>query len=158
MSKITIIKTINAPIELVFNTVADIRNFSKAVPDIGDVEFLSDQKTGVGTRFRETREINGREAATELEVTEYVENDHIHLVSDSHGTVWDSIFTVDEMNGRTNLTLVMEARAYKFLSKLLNPIMKSFIKKAVEKDMDAVKSYCESLIMRSIFGSVPANK
>lgn len=143
MSQITITKAIDAPIEIVFNTVADIRNFSKAVPDIMDVEFLSDQKSGVGTRFKETREINGREAATELEVTEYEENSHIRLVSDSHGTVWDSVFTVENMDGKTKLTLLMEARAYKFLPKLLNPIMKFFIKKAIEKDMDAVKNYCE---------------
>jgi uncharacterized protein YndB with AHSA1/START domain len=143
MSKITITKTINAPLELVFNTVADIRNFSKAVPDIMDVEFLSDQKLGVGTRFRETREINGKEAATELEVTEYDENNHIRLVSDSYGTVWDSIFTVDNVGGKTKLTLVMDARAYKLLPKIMNPIMKFFIKKAIDKDMDAVKSYCE---------------
>ena len=143
MSKITITKAIDAPIEIVFNTVADIRNFSKAVPDIMDVEFLSDQKSGVGTRFKETRKINGREASTELEITEYEENDHVRIVSDSHGTVWDSLFSVKKGNGKTDLTLVMDARAYKFLPKLLNPIMKYFIKKEIAKDMDAVKMYCE---------------
>ncbi len=126
-----------------FETVADIRNFSKAVTDIVDVEFLSDQKSGVGTRFKETREINGREASTELEVTEYEQNDHIRMVSDSHGTVWDSLFSVKRINGNTELTLVMDANAYKFLPKLLNPVMRYFIKKEIAKDMDAVKLYCE---------------
>lgn len=74
MGQISMTKVINAPVDLVFETVADIRNFSKAVPDIVDVEFLSGQKSGVGTRFKETSEINGREASTELEITEYKEN------------------------------------------------------------------------------------
>lgn len=143
MSKITITETINAPVELVFKTVADIRNFSKAVPDIVDVEFLTDKKSGVGTRFKETRMMNGREAVEELEVTEYAENDHIRLVADSHGTVWDSLFTVQESGEQTALTLVMKARAYKFLPKLMNPLMTYFIKKAIANDMSAVKAYCE---------------
>lgn len=144
MSQISVTTTIDAPLEKVFQTVGDIRNFSKAVPDIVDVEMLSEVTTGKGTRFRETREINGREASTELKVTEHVENKHIRLVADSHGTVWDSVFTVSESNGRTELKLVMEAKAYKLLSKLMNPLMKGFIKKALQKDMEAVKRYCET--------------
>lgn len=38
----------------------------------------------------------------------------------------------------------MDANAYKLLPKLMNPIMKYFIKKELDKDMDAVKSYCEN--------------
>lgn len=143
MSQITVSRIINAPVELVFNTVADIRNFSKAVPDIVDVEFLTDQKSGTGTKFRETREMNGRKASTELEVTEYKENIHIRLVADSHGTVWDSLFTVEETENGTKLMLVMDANAYKLLPKLMNPLMKYVIKKALIKDMDAVQTYCE---------------
>lgn len=144
MSKISVTTTIDAPLGKVFQTVADIRNFSKAVPDIVDVEMLSEVTTDKGTHFRETREINGREASTELEVTEYVENEHIRLVADSHGTVWDSVFTVSKSDGQTELKLVMDAKAYKLLSKLMNPLMKGFMKKALQKDMEAVKRYCET--------------
>jgi len=144
MSKISVTTNIDAPVEKVFQTVADIRNFSKAVPEIVDIEMLSEVTAGKGTHFRETREINGREASTELEVTEYVENKHIRLVADSHGTVWDSVFTVSEADGRTELKLVMEAKPYKLLSRLMNLFMKGFMRKALQKDMEAVKSYCES--------------
>lgn len=144
MSTISLTTTIEAPLEKVFHTVADIRNFSKAVPDIVDVEMLSEVTSGEGTRFRERRVINGREAATELEVTNYVENERIRLVADSHGTVWDSVFTVSESNGHTELTLVMEAKPYKLLSRLMNLFMKGAMTKALRKDMEAVKRYCES--------------
>ena len=143
MSTITIRRIINAPKEVVFNTVADIRNFSKAVPDIVDIEFLSKSTTGVGTKFKETRVIGGSKHSQELEVTEYDENSRIRLVTDSNGTVWDSLFTIDDEQDQTQLTLTMEARAYKFWAKLMNPLMKYVITKAVGKDMDAVKSYCE---------------
>ena len=143
MSTIIITRQNQAPVDEVFQTISDIQNFSKAVPDIVDVEFLSETKSGVGTRFRETREFKGREAATELEVTEFFENDHVRIVSDTQGTIWDSLFTVSETEDGCELTLEMEAQPYKFLSKIMTPFMKGFISKALERDMDAVKNYCE---------------
>ena len=80
MRPISTTRQIDAPIEKVFAAVSDVRNFSEAVPHIVKVEFLTDQKTGVGTRFRETRLMGGKEASTELEVTEYVENDRVRIV------------------------------------------------------------------------------
>ena len=102
MSRITVTRTIDAPLDVVFRTVADIRQFSKALPRIVKFEFLSEVKSGVGTRFRETRLMKGKEATTELEVTEFIENDRIRLVADDHhGTVWDTLFAVKaELVGR----------------------------------------------------------
>lgn len=143
MTRTVVTRTINAPIERVFSVVADIRNFSQAIPHIEKVEFLSESQLGVGTRFRETRLMKGREATVELEVTEYVTNDHVRLVSDAHGTVWDTLFTVEEADGKTTLTMVMDAKAKRLLAKLMNPMIKGMIQKAVEADLDSVKAYCE---------------
>jgi carbon monoxide dehydrogenase subunit G len=144
MSSVTIIRTIHAPVDLVFQTISDIQNFSKVVPDIVKYEYLSDTKTGVGTRFRETRLMKGKEISTDLEVTEYHPNERIRMVTDSHGTVWDSVFTVHQKGKDTVLNLTMTANAYKIMPKLINPIMKGFFKKSLEKDVDAVKIYCET--------------
>ena len=144
MSRTTVRRTIDAPVDFVFNTVAEIDNFSKAIPHIADVEFLSDVKRGVGSRFRETRLMMGREASTVLEVTEYVENERVRLVSDEGGTVWDSVFSVRPADGGTELTLAMDAAPYTFKSRMLVPIMKLVIRMGLVKDMDAVKQYCEN--------------
>jgi uncharacterized membrane protein len=141
--KMTVTRTIDAPIERVFQTVADIENFKEAIPHIKNVQFLTERRSGVGTRFAETRLMKGREATTELEVTEYVENEHVRVVADSHGTVWDTVFTVEERDGATELTMVMEARAYKLFAKIMTPLVMGMIKNAVAQDMDAVKEYCE---------------
>jgi len=143
MTRTTITRMIDAPFKVVFETISDMTNYSKAVPDIVDVEFLSDTRTGVGTRFRETRLMKGKEAMTELEVTEYVANDRVRMVADSHGTVWDTVFSVKSVAGRTELTLTMDAKAHKLLPTLMNPLLKGIIRKAVEKDMDSVKAFCE---------------
>lgn len=152
MTRTIITRTINAPLDLVFTTVADIRNYSKAIPHLTKVEFLSETTSGIGTRFRETRLMRGKAASTELEVTEYAENEHIRLVADSHGTIWDSLFEVVSEGGATTLTLTMDARAYKLLPKVINALMKGMIAKEVAKDMDFVKSHCEGLAGEGLAG------
>ncbi len=148
MSRTTVTRTIAAPKELVFKTIADIREFSQVIPSITHVEILSQQQVGLGTRFRETRVMRGGETTIELEVTEYVENERIRIVSDTHGTIWDTVFTVKENNEPTGpvteLNLVMDAQASKFSGKIINLLVKGMIKKAIQGDMDEVKSHCES--------------
>ncbi len=142
--RITIRRQILAPVELVFDTVADIRNFSQALPHVVRYEFLSEKESGLGTRFRETRLMGGKEATTELEVTEYAPNDHVRMVADSHGAVWDTTFTVGRQDDATQLTVVMDARPHQLLPRIMNTLFKPMIAKAVARDMDLVKNHCES--------------
>ena len=143
MARMVVTKLIDAPIAAVFMTVADIHEFRRVIPDIVNVEFLSEIRSGVGTRFLETRLMKGKEETTELEVTEYVANERIRLVADSHGTIWDTVFTVAEKDGKVELVMTMDATARKLFAKMMIPMAMGMIKKAVEKDMDAVKAYCE---------------
>ncbi|MGD8413727.1 MAG: SRPBCC family protein [Candidatus Latescibacterota bacterium] len=144
MGQVTASRTIEAPVELVFKTVAHVEEFSKAIPHILNIEFLSDSRTGVGARFRETRLVNEKEATTELEVTEYVENEQVRIVSDTHGTVWDTLFTVRAQNGNTLLEMVMDVRPHSFLARLTTPFITGMIAEAIEGDLDSVKAFCES--------------
>ena len=143
MAPITTTRYIEAPPESVFTVIADIGNWAKAVPDVIKIEMLSDITTGVGTRFRETRLMKGKEATTELEVTEYLANQRIRIVADAGGTVWDSVHTVTPERGGTELELSMDARPHTFLARLITPFIKPMLTKALAKDMDAVKVYCE---------------
>ncbi|MEM7361282.1 MAG: SRPBCC family protein [Pseudomonadota bacterium] len=143
MSQTKVSRVIDAPIVSVFKVIADCSQYAIAVPHILETEILSDTKSGVGTRFRETRDMNGRQATTEIEISELEENRLIRFMSDSGGTTWDSLYTFSEEQGQTSMTLVMEARPYKLLARLFNPLIKGMVQKALESDMDAVKQYCE---------------
>lgn len=144
MSRTTVVRRIHAPLERVFDTIAHIENYEKAVPEIVRIERLSDVRTGVGTRFRETRRMGGKEATTELEVTAYVENDRVRIVGDAGGTVWDTVFEVVAESDCVRLTASMDARPYRLVSRLINPLIARFVRRAMESDMDAVKAYCEA--------------
>lgn len=144
MGRTTVVRRVQAPIDRVFHAVADIDNFSKIVPEIVEVEFLSDSRVGVGTRFRETRLMGKRKATTELEVTEYEPGKHVRFVSDAGGTIWDTVTSVEQLGGgEVELSLVMDARPHKFLARLVNPLIKGVVRKAIARDMDAVKAHCE---------------
>jgi len=143
MTRIKITLTIEAPISLVFRTITDNEKYLEAVPDIVKVEYLTEQKSGVGTRFRSIRVTKGRESITELDVTEYIIDKKTRMVADSHGAIWDTTFDFEDLSGATRMTLTMDATAHKFLPKLMIPLMKGMIQKNVERDMESIKSYCE---------------
>lgn len=137
-------RTIDAPPEAVFDTVAHIDSFSDAIPSITNVEYLTDQTRGVGTRFRETRLFRNREGKTELEVTEYEPPSRVRLVSDAGGTIWDTLFTVTPSDTGTQLSMTMDARPYKFMARITTPLLSRVVGRAIERDMDAVVEYCEA--------------
>lgn len=144
MKPITASRTISAPLDLVFETVSDVRRFREAIPHITDVQFLSDQQFGVGTRFRETRVMNGRQHAVDLEVTEYIVNDRVRMVSDAGGTIWDTVFFVSQASGGVELVMQMNIRPYKWLARIANVLIRGMVVRGVESDMDAVKNFCEA--------------
>lgn len=143
--KVATSREIDSSISRVFKTLATIDEYSKAVPGISKIEFLSNCRSGVGTRFRETRWMNGRESTVVLEVTEFDADQRVRLISEAGGTIWDTVFTVAENDGKVLMNMRMEARPLSFLARIFTPLIIGVVASAVEKDMDSVKGYCESL-------------
>jgi len=144
MKPIRVARMIAAPLDLVFRTISNVRNFRDAVPHITNVEFLSDKQTGVGTRFRETRIMNGREQTVELEVAEYVENERVRMICDAGGTTWDTTFTVSNDSNNVELIMLMDIKPHTLSARIMTPLIRSMVVSGVESDMDAVKAFCES--------------
>lgn len=136
-------RKIEAPISKVFRTLAAIEEFSQAIPHIKKVEFLSESRYGVGTRFRETRLMNGKEVTTELEVTELVENEYVRIVSDAGGTLWDTVFRVKQNGEAVEMNMQMDAIPHQVAAKIITPMILGMVSKFVQQDMDSVKEYCE---------------
>ncbi|MEM7313107.1 MAG: hypothetical protein AAF497_08130, partial [Planctomycetota bacterium] len=123
--------------------ISDVRNFSQAVPDIVRIEFLGEQEVGTGTRFLETRLMNGKEQTVELEVAEFEENDRVRMVSDAGGTIWDTVFTVQQQGDTVEMKMVMDVKPKNLAARMMVPMILGMVRKGVEADMDSVKSYCE---------------
>ncbi len=144
MTTVAVSREIAAPADVVFRAVAEVENLPKSNPDVVDVEFLSESRTGLGTRFVESRRMGKKLHKTELEITEHVENQKVRMVADSHGTVWDTLFTVSPAGEKTRLEIKMDARPHKLLPKLLNPLFKGMFRKGMAKYIDQIAAYCEA--------------
>ena len=145
MSRITLTREIAAPVEGVFRAVTDVERLPERDADVTHVEFLSERRSGAGTRFRETRRMKGRETRTELEITEWVENERARFVSDAGGTVWDTLYSVRPLgsDSGTELRIELDARPYKALAKLAVPFMKGMVRRGMKTHVDGLKAYCE---------------
>lgn len=140
---ISVSRLIDAPLESVFRSVADVSELSSSRPHIVKVEILGDTTEGVGTRFRETRQMRGKPVETELEVTEFVLNEHVRIVADDPGTTWDTVFSVRPEGDAVRLQMVMDARPKRLAAKIINSLIKGMVRTAVERDMEMIKTYCE---------------
>jgi len=144
MATVTIVREIQAPVGLVFDTVANPKAFAEVLEGVTSVEFLSQTIEGLGTRFRQSRTLGGRSTTMDFEVTEYRKGERIRIFNEIHGTVWDSLFLFSPTALGTTLTMRMDTRTRPLLPRLLMPVMIAlFIKKAIEKDLDALKTFCE---------------
>ena len=144
MGQITSRRSIAASPQVVFDAIAHPENLTEVNPNIIDVTFVSEQRSGVGTRFSETRKMGKTEATTELEYTEFVPPERVRIVADSGGAIWDTVMTVAPgEDGGSVLTMVMEDRPYKLSAKMIIPVMRKAIAKHLEEDMDRVKVFCE---------------
>lgn len=139
------LRLVNAPIERVFETIGSIEEFSRAVPQITNYEILSEQKQGLGTKFRETRIMNGKESETVLAIIDFVKNRLVRYLSVAGGTTWDTVFKVEESGKQTSLAMKMDATPNNIPAVFIVPLILGMVSKAVEGDMDSINDYCEKL-------------
>ena len=88
--------------------------------------------------------MNGREQTVELEVAEYVKDRRVRMVSDAGGTVWDTMFTVSSNVENVVVEMQMDIKPHTLFARIINPLIRGVIVRAVESHMDAVKAFCES--------------
>lgn len=138
-------ETIEAPPEGVWAVLTDIEGLPNREQAVEKIEFLTEQKTGVGTRFRETRSMGRRTVETELKVTEMDENESIRFVSDVGGTVWDTVYRCHPEGGATRLEIDMNARPHKLSARLMNPLILPMVRKGMVKHLADLKRFCESM-------------
>ena len=138
-------RAIRAEPERVFRVMADPEEFNRAIPDGREVEYLNEVRGGVGMQFRAWRMNRGKKMGFDQEVTEFVPGQRVRMVNVTHGTVWDGVFAVRREGGGRDavLTLTMDARTRNPLARLMNRLIARMVQRALEKDLDAVKAYCE---------------
>ncbi len=138
---------INAPIDKVFEYFSDIRKAEECINGIDKIEILSDEKSGSGLKWRETRTMFGEKATEVMWVTAFSPPVSYSVDAESHGMKYHSTYTFSEEGKGTSVEMVFEGTPVSFGAKLTSPIFgvmfKGATKKALQKDMQDLKDLLE---------------
>lgn len=147
MKPIVLTERIAAPRNVVFALATDMSRAVDVYSGIEAIEPLDDEPMGIGYRWRETREIMGRQATEELEITHYDPEGSYTAESDSCGCRYTATLRCDPVGDETLTTLEVTSRPNTFLAKLMAPlgaIMAGPMKKALAQDLADLKRAAES--------------
>jgi uncharacterized membrane protein len=148
MSAVTTRKTIEAPVERVWELATDIPGSERTFRGIDRVEMLSQGAFGPGTRWRETRTMLGRKATEEMWVTAVDAGRSYTVEAESHGAHYVSTFTFTATSpARTEVVLDFDARPQgmvtKVLAKVTAPLASRSVAKALQADLDDLAAAAE---------------
>ena len=148
MSGVTTRRTIHAPVERVWARATDIAGSPETISGISRVEMLSDGEFGVGTRWRETRTMIGREATEEMWVSAVDPGRSYTVEAESHGAHYVMTFTFTGLGPQqTEAVLAFDARPQgtvaKVLARLTAPLAQRSVSKALRRDLDDLAAAAE---------------
>jgi carbon monoxide dehydrogenase subunit G len=146
--KFELSETMNASPEDVFEVMTSLETWQEWMPNLVRVEKLTEGDFGVGTEWKEVREMYGKEAAEYFEVTGYEPNERIDLYVDgSKGATGRGEFffvqSVRPHGDQTVITVAGEARGMGLIGKLFGWLFKRMFVKAMRKDFEAMRDYVE---------------
>lgn len=148
MPPIVVKETVQAPIDRVFEALSDIPHAAEHISGLDRVEMLTEGPVGVGTRWRETRTLFGREATEEMWITDFDPPHGYTAEARSHGTYYVTPITLREIEpGVTELTFTFDARPETLMAKIMSKVFSGMQKQVVKllaRDLADIKAHCES--------------
>lgn len=148
--EITVSRDIAAPPASVWEVITNVDRYADVLSGVQRVERLDDGTGfGVGTRWRETRTMFGREATEEMEVAAVDPGTGYTVVADSRGTVYTSGFHLEDAGeGRSRLTMTFGAAPSGLVAKVLSATVgRLFVRttrKLLQQDLDEVGAAAEA--------------
>ncbi|MFE6332686.1 SRPBCC family protein [Streptomyces sp. NPDC057798] len=134
---------------LVWDALTDLRGMEDVLSGVSKVEVLSEGPFDVGTRWRETRRMFGKEATEEMWVTDCDPPVRYVVEAESHGSRYLSEWVLRADGPETttvSLSFSADAPSGGFrgvLAKLLGGLGTRAVSKAIAKDLDDVATAVE---------------
>ena len=143
MSEFAVTKHVAVTPEQVWAIVTDVAHYDQVIKGISVVQKLDDgAEFGIGTTWRETRKMYGKEATEEMVVTAVNPGVSYAVNAASHGAVYTSVISLAANGTGTDLTMTFGAEPTNPVSALFaKTIGKAFegaTKKALEQDLDDI--------------------
>jgi len=111
-------RDVEAAPESVWAVLTDLEHAAETLSGVTRVEVLTDGPYRVGTRWRETRTMLGKEATEEMEVTAVEAPVATTIEAESGGVHYRTVFTLAPAAGGARLTMAFSARQPERTSRL----------------------------------------
>ena len=133
----------------VWKTITDFENCPSYITSILSLEILEQpEDTLVGFKWKETREMFGKEATETMWVTDFSENEFYQTRAESHGSIYISKMAIKEDGDNSELIFSFSGEAVSFFAKIMSALMSSMMKKSLDKammkDLEDIKAYVEA--------------
>jgi hypothetical protein len=139
---------IHASKEAIWDAITDIENAAKMIRCIDQIEILEKPLRGiVGLKWRESRTMFGKKATEVMWITDAVPNESYHTRAESHGFVYVTKLRITSNINDCQLTMTFESTPQTLMARFLSiPMLffRSAITKAIQKDLDDIKTTVES--------------
>jgi carbon monoxide dehydrogenase subunit G len=135
-----------APPDVVFARASDFRRATETVAAIVKMDILTSGPVGVGTRFRETRVLFGREATEEMTVTTFEPPRRYTLSAESHGSRYHTELSFVPDGQGTRMTMTFQGTPVTLMARVMSVLMRPMMKSAAKmcaKDLDDIKAAIE---------------
>ncbi len=143
-------RRIAAPLPVVWELATNLPGAPEVMEAITSVEMLTPGPFGVGTRWRETRHVYGREASEVMEITDVVQGRSYTAQASSRGMHYVSTFTFEPTgDGDEGCEVSMrfggtaDARLAKVISAVTARAMAGSVRKALMADLDDLAAAAE---------------
>lgn len=150
MTELKVSREVGAPPEAVWGVITDVGSFAETISAVEAVERLDDG-TGfdVGTRWRETRKMFGRQATEEMEVTNVDAGRSYVTEAESHGAHYRAVTTVEPRGESGSLvTMTFGATPRSTVAKIADATIGRFFRgataKALQKDLDDIAAAAQA--------------
>lgn len=151
MAMMEITRHVNASVDRVFELCTDIPGAEQRLSGITRIEMLTDGPIGVGTRWKETRVMFGRDCTEELWISDFEPGRSYTVTSHSCGAEYKSTFTFEPEDEGTRVKFELDCRPLGFVAKVMMAVMKPFTGKLMKsmeehiaRDIDELKAAAES--------------
>jgi uncharacterized membrane protein len=146
MGAVTCSVRIAAPVPRVFALATDLVQMPQRIADIKRVEVLTPGPVGVGTRFRETRMMFGKEATEEMSFSVFEPDRAYTITCQSCGAVYVSAFEFVHEAGGTRVDMCFDARPVTLMARVMAPLAffaRGMVRRCVQRDLEALKRAAE---------------
>jgi len=130
------------PPKVVFDFIAASENASKIVQSVTSMVKLTEGPARVGTRYRETRLMNGKEQQAELQIVEFEPTQKYAMQNLTEGIETVYRYNLQPERDGTRIDLVCEVKA-KGIKKLMLPLVAAILKKEDGNHLQRVKTVLE---------------